>query len=68
MEIWQVAAACSGLGGSRSRKPRLLVRETFQTSCPFVNRISAFGSRRGPTFGTNFQGAFDTMNGMVSRR
>ena len=30
MAMWQLSAARSGLGGSRSRNPRRLVRETVQ--------------------------------------
>ena len=68
MEIWQVAAARSGLGGSRSRKPRLLVRETFQKSSRFVWRISVFGDKRKPTFGTNSKDPLEFTNGVVRRR
>ena len=52
MAMWQLSAARSGVGGSRSAKPRLLVRETVQKSRKFVWRISALGRLMSPTLGT----------------
>ena len=66
--MWQVSAARPGLGGSRSRNPRLLVRETVQKSRRFVKRTSVSGARSAPTSGRNTSGRTSAMNGSENRR
>ena len=67
MAMWQPAAARSALTGSRSRKPRLLVRETTQKSRWFVWRTSTSGFMMRPTPGTKCTSCSRAVKGVVSR-
>ena len=51
MAMWQLAAARSMPMDSRSRNPRLFVREMVQKSSLFVQRTSALGVSMLPTAG-----------------
>ena len=68
MAMWQLAAARSMPMGSRSRNPRLLVRDSVQKSSLFVQRTSALGANMRPVVGNQARGASFSKKGARSRK